>query len=145
MATWRTCKPIRATAARGLACSPAHPLRRVAVKNDLRSYLPSAPVLLCGGNGDLVVPYWNTGAQIVDWRANSAGSLTEVDLDRSPNFTDPYRNQKLAFKAAKVAVRYAASERGQSPDEAVAESYHAGLVPPFCMSSARQFFRNALR
>ena len=29
---------------------------------------------------------------------------------------------------------------GLSEDEAVQEAYHAGLVPPFCLSAAKQFF-----
>lgn len=68
-----------------------------------------------------------------------------LDLDRSPKYSDPYRDQKLGFKAAKAAVRYAASQRAESPDAAVAATYHAGLVAPFCMRSARQFFRNVMR
>jgi len=128
-----------------LACAPAHPLRKAAVKNDLRAYRPSAPVMLCAGNGDPVVPYANTVAQHAYWRAVGGRGLTVLDLDRSPKFTDPYRKQKLGFRTAKATLRQTASERGQSPEEAVAAGYHAGLVPPYCMSSVRQFFRNAMR
>jgi hypothetical protein len=128
-----------------LACTPSHRLRKVAIKNDLRAYRPSTQVMPCAGNGDPVVPYWNTSAQAAYWHAVGASGLTELDLDRSPKYSDPYRDQKLEFKAAKAAVRYAASERGESPDEAVAATDHAGLVAPFCMRSARQFFRNAMR
>lgn len=137
--------PCGASAGAPLACDPAHALRKAAVRNDLRTFRPAAPVMLCAGNGDPIVPYVNTGSQAAYWRANGASGITELDIDRTPKFSDPYRDQKLGFKAAKAAVRYAASERGEDPDQAVRSSYHAGLVAPFCMRSVRQFFRDAIR
>lgn len=138
-------QPCGAEAGAPLACAPAHPLRKAAVRNDLRTFRPATPVMLCAGNGDPIVPYANTSAQAAYWRANAAAGVTELDLDRPARWNDPYRDQKLGFKAAKAALRYAADERGDNPDEAVKASYPAGLVAPFCLRAARQFFRDALR
>jgi hypothetical protein len=44
------------------ACAPQHPLRQWLKKNDLRNYLPGIPLLLCGGDADPIVPYYNTNA-----------------------------------------------------------------------------------
>lgn len=138
-------QPCGADAGAPLACAPAHPLRRAAIRNDLRTFRPAAPVMLCAGNGDPIVPYANTSAQAAYWRANAAAGITELDLDGPARWNDPYRDQKLGFKAAKAAVRYAADERGDNPDDALRAAYHAGLVAPFCLRAARQFFRDALR
>jgi len=38
-------------------------------------------------------------------------------------------------------VQTAAKLQGNDPDAAVQSSYHAGLVAPFCLRSARDFFK----
>ncbi len=68
----------------------------------------------------------------------------EIDLDDTPGLSDPYRTPKLSFIAAKVALRLAATNNGDSPDQAVESNYHAGLVAPFCMVATRDFFQTVL-
>ncbi|NHZ38604.1 prolyl oligopeptidase family serine peptidase [Massilia sp. CCM 8693] len=137
--------PCNVTAGAPLACAPGHPLRKLFVKNDLRTFVPSAPLLLCGGHEDRTVAYSNTRAAVDYFRAGAGSALvTEVDVDDTPGSTDPYRSVKTNFAAAKLAVKLNAIKSGESGDRAVAGNYHAGLVPPFCLSAARGFFNAAL-
>ncbi|WP_082616812.1 S9 family peptidase [Massilia sp. Root418] len=132
-----------ANAANALACAPQHTLRQWLKKNDLRSYTPAAPLLLCGGDADPLVPYYNTSAAADYFRAqNAAGTLHVVNVDSTPSlFGDDYSQPKLGFLAAKTAVRANAALSGGSGDAAVRDAYHAGLVAPFCLRAARDFFR----
>jgi acetyl esterase/lipase len=137
--------PCERSAAAPLDCAPAHPLRKLLLKNDLRNYLPAAPLMLCGGSGDPTVPYLNTVSVGAYFHANpKAGELVEIDLDDTPGLSDPYRTPKLSFIAAKVALRLAALNAGDSPDQAVETNYHAGLVAPFCIAATRDFFQSVL-
>jgi len=120
-----------------LNCAPAHKLRQWLVRNDLRSYLPMAPTLLCGGHDDPTVPYFNTTASAAYFRARG-GAITELDIDDTPSMSDPFRSAKAGFVAARSLLRAA------NGDAAVASSYHAGLVAPFCMAATRDYFQSVL-
>ena len=58
------------------------------------------------------------------------------------NFTVLDVESNTTFKAAEDAVRAAAVLGGASDggDAAVFADYHAGLVPPFCITAAKSFF-----
>lgn len=137
--------PCELNAATPLECAPAHALRKLFLKNDLRNYTPVAPLLLCGGSGDPTVPYLNTVSALKYFHARAlVGELVEVDLDDTPGLSDPYRTPKLSFIAAKVALRLAAIKNGESPDQAVETNYHGGLAAPFCIAATRDFFQSVL-
>jgi predicted esterase len=129
--------PCSQNAASPLSCAPQHSLRKWLVRNDLRSYLPFAPTLLCGGHDDPTVPYFNTTATSAYFRARGA-AVTELDIDDTPSLDDPYRSAKAGFVAAKAILRAA------NGDGAIASSYHAGLVAPFCMAATRDYFQAVL-
>jgi predicted esterase len=129
--------PCGQDAAAPLNCAPAHSLRKWLVRNDLRSYLPAAPTLLCGGHDDPTVPYFNTTATSAYFRARGA-AITELDIDDTPSLNDPFRTAKAGFVAARTMLRTA------NGDAAVASSYHAGLVAPFCMAATRDYFQSVL-
>jgi predicted esterase len=135
-----TAHPCEGSAAAPLACAPGHPLRQWLVKNDLRSYTPAAPTLLCGGHDDPTVPYFNTQAASAYFRAlaGKGGAITELDIDDTPSLNDPFRTAKAGFVAAKAILRAA------SGGDSVASSYHAGLVAPFCMAATRDYFQSVL-
>jgi hypothetical protein len=123
--------------------SPSNGVRQDLKKNDLRSWGPTAPVLLCAGNSDPTVFYFNTQLMQDYWTANSPTSVFMVlDVDSAVAANDPYATLKTGFAAAEAAVRAdaiasGATDGGQS---AVLAKYHAGLVPPFCLSAAKSFF-----
>ncbi|MGB9110145.1 MAG: prolyl oligopeptidase family serine peptidase [Telluria sp.] len=129
--------PCEQSAAAPLDCAPAHSLRKWLVKNDLRSYAPTAPTMLCGGHSDPTVPYFNTTATSAYFRARGA-TITELDIDDTPGLNDPYRSAKAGFVAAKAILRAA------NGGDAIASTYHAGLVAPFCMAATRDYFQSIL-
>jgi acetyl esterase/lipase len=129
--------PCDTSIAAPLSCAPQQALRKWLVHNDLRSYTPSVPTLLCGGHDDPTVPYMNTAATAAYFGAHGA-SVTELDIDGLPGPNDPFGTAKAGFMAAKALLRVAAG------GESVASSYHAGLVAPFCMAATRSYFQAAV-
>ncbi len=125
------------------AANPTNPLRVAFKRNDLRDWLPTSPVLLCGGHDDPTVLYMNTELIASYWSANGATAPIKVlDVDGRPSIGDEFAGTQLAFAAAKAAVAAAAVAGGASDGgaEAVAAAYHAGLVPPFCLAEVSSFF-----
>jgi hypothetical protein len=129
------------------AANPIHPLRQAFKRNDLRNWLPRAPVLLCGGGSDPTVFFFNARIEQAYWQnAKVPAGLTSVlDVDSpisGPN--DPYAPIKQGFANAKTtlanqAVAGGATDGGAS---AVLQAYHGELVASFCMVAARAFFTN---
>ena len=124
--------------------SPAMPFRQALQENDLRSFSPTTPTLLCGGQDDPVVFWLNTEALQTYWQntAPAPAEVTVLDVDSATTIDDPYEDVKRRFAIAKDLVRVAAVAQGADDggDEAVLEAYHGGLVAPFCMEAARDFF-----
>ena len=123
--------------------APANTLRQALKTNDLRNWSPTAPVLLCGGDGDPTVFYLNTQLIQGYWAANAPGSsVTVLDVDSAASSADPYGTLKDAFAAAKASVQASAVVGGATDGGAMAvlQDYHAGLVPPFCLYAVKSFF-----
>jgi dienelactone hydrolase len=123
--------------------NPANNLRKALETNDLRTWTPNVPVLLCGGNLDPTVFFFNTQLMQAFWTTNvPAGAVTILDVDSASVSDDPYADLKNGFSAAKDLVRANAVVGGASDggDMAVLDAYHAGLVPPFCLSAVKRFF-----
>jgi hypothetical protein len=111
--------------------------------NDLRNWSPTAPVLLCAGDSDPTVFYFNTQL-IQNYWATAAPSapVTLLDVDSGVTTSDPYATEKDGFAVAKAAVAAAAVVGGATDGGAMAvlQDYHAGLVPPFCLFAVKSFF-----
>jgi hypothetical protein len=67
--------------------------------------------------------------------------VLDVDAAASGN-DDPYADLKQRFAVAKdlVAAQAVAGGATDGGWEAVLENYHAGLVAPFCLEAAQEFF-----
>jgi pimeloyl-ACP methyl ester carboxylesterase len=125
------------------AASPANTLRQDLKTNDLRNWTPSVPLLMCAGDEDPEVFFFNTQLMQAYWAANSpAAPVTVVDINSSPTPNDPYADEKIGFAAAVKAVEVAAIAGGaiDGGHAAVLQDYHAQLVPPFCLATAKSFF-----
>jgi hypothetical protein len=125
------------------AASPGNAFRQALKLNDLRTWSPTAPVLLCAGGGDPTVFYFNTQLMQNYWTAVSpAAPFTVLNVDSSAGANDPYAALKAGFAIAVGLVRADALLRGATDngDSAVLSRYHATLVPPFCVSAAKSFF-----
>jgi pimeloyl-ACP methyl ester carboxylesterase len=123
------------------AAAPGLALRQDLKSNDLRNWMPTAPVLLCAGDSDPTVFYLNT--QLIDgyWASTApTSSVTLLDVDSSAASGDPYANEKIGFAAAKAAVEAAAVIGGANGAMAVLQVYHATLIPPFCLYAVKSFF-----
>jgi alpha-beta hydrolase superfamily lysophospholipase len=125
------------------ATAPTHPLRVAFKANDLRNWSPTSPVLLCAGHDDPTVLYMNTDLMQRYWTA--AGVTTPIhvlDVDEDPSLGGDDATLKLGFNAAKEAVIAAAIANGATDGGAlaVADVYHATLVPPFCLAKVQSFF-----
>jgi len=132
--------------ATGFTCTPQIGLRKAGVKNDLRTYVPTVPTMLCGGNSDPTVFYASTQATQAYFLANGmpAAALTVVDVDSAPAANDSFAVVKAGFSQTKTATINAAVAANQNPTVAVASLYHGALVPPFCNAAARGFFQSVL-
>jgi hypothetical protein len=127
------------------AASPGLPLRAALAANDLRDWIPQAPVLLCGGDQDPTV-YW-LNAQLMQeyWSGHANGATPTyqvLDLEAAPTASDPYAGLHSGFELAKQALAASAVLQGATDGGAgaVASAYHSTLEPPFCVSAARSFF-----
>ncbi len=118
-------------------------LRQDLAKNDMRNFNPAVPVLLCGGDNDPTVFYFNTLLEQEYWAAHApTAQVTVLDVDSAVGSNDPYADVKDAFAAAKAAVIAAAIAGGATDggQVAVLTDYHTGLVPPFCLYAVERYF-----
>jgi alpha/beta superfamily hydrolase len=128
------------------AAAPELPWRQALQRNDLRNWIPTVPVLLCGGDVDPIVFWLNTQLMQGYWAAHApaSASIGVLDLEAAASANDPYANLKKDFELAKAIVAATAVSQGATDGGAfaVAEAYHATLVAPFCFAAAKSFFAN---
>lgn len=126
-----------------VAAAPELPLRQALQQNDLRNWVPDAPIQLCGGDADPVVFFLNTQLIQGYWASHAPASapISVLDLEEHG---DPYASLKQGFELAKEVAAATAVSQGATDGgaRAVAEAYHTTLVPPFCIAAARSFFAN---
>ncbi|HTT06623.1 MAG TPA: hypothetical protein VMF64_15195 [Steroidobacteraceae bacterium] len=126
------------------AASPALPLRAALAHNDLRNWVPSAPTLLCGGDQDPEVYFFNTTLMQQYWQQHGAPTapVSVLDLEAPVGSGDPYATLKQGFEAEKLATAAAAIAQGATDGgaSAVANAYHSTLVPPFCLAAVVSLF-----
>jgi acetyl esterase/lipase len=117
-----------------LAAAPKHPLRVDLAKNDMRSWIPMSPMLLCGGDQDPTVFFSvNTGTMQAFWHALPVGLVTVLDVNAAPGANDPFAALQVGFQTTLAGIL---ASGGQT---AVVENYHT-TVAPFCTVAARGFF-----
>mgnify|MGYP003918865211 FL=1 len=128
-----------------LGCQPLLGFRRAALANDLRNWLPTRPVLMCGGANDPTVNFLSTRATAGYFRASGmpASALTVVDLE-DINATDAFSAARAGFAQAKIGAATSAGGTTANQQQAVVQAYHGTLVPPFCIAAARGFFVGVL-
>jgi hypothetical protein len=126
------------------AANPDQPWRQALKINDLRNWVPTVPVLLCGGDVDPTVFWLNTQLMTDYWtsQAPTPASISVLDLESATLGNDPYANLKTGFALAKDLVAADAVAQGATDGGAlaVAGAYHATLVAPFCAAAVKSFF-----
>ncbi|MFT3777673.1 MAG: lipase family protein [Ottowia sp.] len=103
-------------------------LYQAGVKNSFIGWTPKAPVLLCGGKGDPVVPpALHQDVLMADFTARNVTNVTSVDVDAQV---------QAAFAPGGVAPT-----DPTTPEFATYYgSYHSPYEPMFCYAAARQLF-----
>jgi hypothetical protein len=128
------------------AATPGLPWRQALQMNDLRNWVPTAPVLLCGGDVDPLVFWLNTELMQNYWasHAPASASISVLDLESAASSNDPYADLKKDFAIQKALVAANAIAQGATDGGAlaVAEAYHTILVAPFCFAAVKTFFAN---
>ena len=115
--------------------NPANTLRQALKNNDLRTWAPAAPMLLCAGDADPVVFFLNTQLMQGYWAMNASGSpVTVLDVDAPAWLGGPYQGLRDGFQLTKALLEWFAGT------SAVLQDYHDVLVPAFCAQAARSFF-----
>jgi hypothetical protein len=125
------------------APNPGNALRKALKVNDLRTFTPTVPTLMCGGNMDPTVFYLDTQLMQSYWASSAPTSpYTVLDVDSAGGASDPYSALKQQFNAAKLAIAADAVASGATDlgQLAVLQKYHATLVAPFCLYAVTQFF-----
>ena len=131
------------------ATAPAQTLRKALYTNDLRNgpWAPEEPTLLCGGENDPTVYFFNTQIMQALWTpVLPAGALTVLDVDPSTTPSGTFAPIQVAFQAEEAATLQQLISSGLTQTEAEQEaiaSYHTG-VAPFCSLAARLFFDSVL-
>jgi poly(3-hydroxybutyrate) depolymerase len=117
-----------------LATAPQHPLRQDLKTNDMRSWIPNRPLLLCGGDQDPTV-FFNVNTETMQafWSALPAGLVTVLDVNGTVNPASPFAPVQVGFQTALAGLL---ASGGQT---AVVQNYHV-TVAPFCTVAARGFF-----
>jgi hypothetical protein len=124
--------------------APQLSMRRALKLNDLRSWIPVAPIMLCGGDQDPQVYFQNTQLMQAYWAANAPATapISVLDLDSTTPSSGVDGSLQSGFKVAKQAVAAAAVLQGATDGgtTAVFEAYHATLVAPFCLAAVINYF-----
>jgi pimeloyl-ACP methyl ester carboxylesterase len=129
------------------AVAPTYPLRLALYKNDLRtgSWAPNAPTLMCGGENDPTVFFFNTQTMAAFWSGLPAGLVTVLDVDPAAGPAGPFAAIQAGFQtAAQQQLAFLQSPAGgglslQAAEFELLPQYH-GSVAPFCSVAARSFF-----
>jgi hypothetical protein len=124
--------------------APLLPWRRALKLNDLRTWTPVAPTMLCGGDQDPEVYFLNTQLMQAYWTAyaSAAAPISVLDLDSGTTSAGVDGSLQSGFQVAKQAVAAAAVLQGATDGgtAAVFEAYHGTLVAPFCLAAVINFF-----
>ena len=128
-----------------LDCRPATGFRKAALANDLRNWVPTRPMLMCGGANDPTVNFVSTRATSGYFRAKGvpAAALAVVDLEDSAAI-DAYSAARAGFAQAKDLLAQSTPGSAADKAQAVMLAYHGTLAPPFYLASARGFFQGVL-
>ncbi len=129
------------------AAGPVNTLRQAFKRNDMRNWSPRAPVMMCGGTGDvnfmnalLMQNYWDSIA--------TKAPISVVNLDSPPALMgDPYASLKNGFAATKASIAANAVAGGATDGGtlAVLTSYHVVIEELYCIPAARVFFERHRR
>lgn len=121
-------------------CEPTTGLRRAALVNDLRDFVPDVPVTLCAAHSDAIVLYLNT-QRMADY-LQSAGKtdVTVVDVDPGTQApSSPDADLQAGFEEVKQGIKTYASANGMDPDATFLSLAH-NMAVSFCHAATVRRF-----
>ncbi|HXA48605.1 MAG TPA: prolyl oligopeptidase family serine peptidase, partial [Burkholderiaceae bacterium] len=116
-----------------LNCTPTNPVRQAGLKNDLRTWTPTQPMLMCGGHGDPEVAFINAQLAQAYFQAHGT-TVALLDVDSPITANDPYADAKNAFLATKLNII------ANDGDPTTQDNYHGGMAFAGCNVAVRDFF-----
>jgi len=112
----------------GMRGKGSNPVYQAALKNSFLGWTPKAPVLLCGGAGDPVVPpAIHQNVLKADFDTRGVTNVISVDVDAQV---------QAAFAPGGVAP----TDPTSAEFATYYGNYHSPYEPVFCYAAARQFF-----
>jgi dienelactone hydrolase len=124
----------------GLAASRSDlPFRRAFIRNDLRGWIPVAPLTMCAGSSDQAVPiHLGAGLMMRYWssegRSPPDGRVTMIDFDEAAGPGDPYARLRADHAALRQSI---VAEHGE---QRWLDMYHPSILPRYCYTAARDWF-----
>lgn len=117
-----------------LACTRANATREAWFRNDLRTFTPTMPMLMCGGHDDPEVWFQNTVLTdaYFDNHGLAAGRVTVLDVDSPAAAGDPYALAKATFTEIRDAIAATGAD--------TRAYYHGDMLSAACQVAARDFF-----
>lgn len=119
--------------------SAQHPFRQAAIRNDLRNWTPTKPLMMCGGPGDgaaafrfggeLMMKYWSDPRH-----APGPGIVSLLNFEDPLAEAQDFRALRQNFFAEREAIETAR----QWP--VWVDPYHQFLLPRYCYVAAREMF-----
>ncbi len=148
----------------GPTTTAAFPLRQALARNDMRSFIPKAPILMCGGGNDATVFFINTEYQAHYWGKQGVpkGQVVTLNLDNtqlSANMPQPsvgplsYTTGSSVAATPDSAIDYTTEINGFTANVknflatpgndlvAYAKAYHQVLLPPWCAGAALKYIK----
>lgn len=137
-----------------LRCTPRTGIRKAALANDLRNWVPKQPMMMCGGRRDMLVDFDSTLATVGYFAYNGNRNVEALDLEGPAlgRYASAIMNSKDSSQAIldnfKVtSVPPAPAMLGPTlnylqnvvAETVIAGTYHVKAMP-FCLEAARTFF-----
>jgi pimeloyl-ACP methyl ester carboxylesterase len=147
VATWfNSANPLR--------CTPGSGIRKAAVANDLRNWVPKQPMMMCGGRRDMTVDFDSTLATVGYFAYNGNRNVEALDLEGPAlgRYASAVMNSKASSQA--ILDNFKLTSEPPAPpaflpvlnglknvvaETMISASYHVKAMP-FCLEAARTFF-----
>ncbi len=126
-----------------------NPVRRAFARNDLRGWMPEAPVQMCSMQSNPWVSFHSHQQLLADlWAELPAGRVTSIDLEAPVLASDSeaLRMLKVEFAASRDRIVADAVDKGATDGGAAAlrEALHHWLGQPLCIVATLNFFDQIL-
>lgn len=141
-----------------LYCTPRTGIRKAALANDLRNWVPKQPMMMCGGRRDMTVDFDSTLATVGYFAQNGNRNVEALDLEGPAlgRYASAVTNSKASsqaildnFKLTSVPPAPAAiwpvlnGFKNGGAEAVISGAYHVKAMP-FCLEAARTFFEAEL-